>query len=289
MFVAAFRRHTRPGISFGEFIEGWQAEQGYGVTNRVLNAVNVEDEHDIVTLGFVQVPLRLLRFMLAKGRKTDMHDTDRHDRVAELLTSTELRSQFVVRGEVAIEDGHPYRIDRKARRNPDGMRSMLSFKRVKQAEDLPDGPPLISLIASTRGHLDVTDAAGIVAQLLGLEESIRLLHLEEVDAPDSHLLATGADDNTIAIREVDSGRLIRELRGHRSQLVGLAFTPDGRTLASSAADRTLRLWHTATWRALGTIDDEHLHGFLRFDAAGKRLLVVPWRDEAFLIPRETVR
>ncbi|MCP5534353.1 MAG: protein kinase [Akkermansiaceae bacterium] len=108
-------------------------------------------------------------------------------------------------------------------------------------------------------------------------------------SPDSRLLATGADDNTIAIREVDSGRLIRELRGHRSQLVALAFTPDGRTLASSAADRTLRLWHTATWRALGTIDDEHLHGFLRFDAAGKRLLVVPWRDEAFLIPRETVR
>ena len=215
MFVAAFRRHTRPGISFGEFIEGWQAEQGYGVTNRVLNAVNVEDEHDIVTLGFVQVPLRLLRFMLAKGRKTDMHDTDRHDRVAELLTSTELRSQFVVRGEVAIEDGHPYRIDRKARRNPDGMRSMLSFKRVKQAEDLPDGPPLISLVASTRGHLDVTDAAGIVAQLLGLEESIRLLHLEEVDAPDSHLLVAIL---SASVTDADPRRLVPH--GHDVDWVG---------------------------------------------------------------------
>jgi WD40 repeat protein len=103
-------------------------------------------------------------------------------------------------------------------------------------------------------------------------------------SPDGKWLASGGDDNTISIRDVATGRIVRELAGHRSQIVALAFTPDGGTLASASGDRTLRLWHTATWRSLGTLDDKGLDSFIRFDRHGRHLLVVPYQTAPFLIP-----
>lgn len=105
-----------------------------------------------------------------------------------------------------------------------------------------------------------------------------------VFSPDGRLLASGADDNTIRIRDVATGRVLRELTGHRSQITDLAFTPDGRTLASTSADSALRLWHTATWRSLGTLDDHALHGFIRFENRGRHLLVVPFQAAPIMIP-----
>lgn len=106
-------------------------------------------------------------------------------------------------------------------------------------------------------------------------------------SPDGSLLASGGDDNTVSIRDAATGRILRELTGHRSHIVALAFTPDGGTLASASGDHSLRLWHTSTWRSLGTlgsIDDKGLEGFIRFENHGRHLLVVPYQAAAFTIP-----
>ena len=39
-------------------------------------------------------------------------------------------------------------------------------------------------------------------------------------------------------------------KGHRGEVHALAFAPDGRTLLSGAADRTVRLWETASGRSI---------------------------------------
>jgi WD40 repeat protein len=43
--------------------------------------------------------------------------------------------------------------------------------------------------------------------------------------------------------------------GHRSRpVIALAMAPDGRTLATSGEDETVRLWHVATGAELCTLD-----------------------------------
>jgi WD40 repeat protein len=51
----------------------------------------------------------------------------------------------------------------------------------------------------------------------------------------------------------DSPELLT-LRGHKSPINWVAFTPDGRTLVS-AADDGLRFWNVATWRPIGAFED----------------------------------
>lgn len=92
-----------------------------------------------------------------------------------------------------------------------------------------------------------------------------------VFSTDSRWIASGGDDNAITIRRVEDGTTAALLRGHQGAIVDLAFTPDGRTLVSSSDDKTLRLWHTATWRDLGILHQGEILSNLRFSADGKIL------------------
>jgi WD40 repeat protein len=62
-------------------------------------------------------------------------------------------------------------------------------------------------------------------------------------SPDSQWLAAGCGwaDHRLHLWELSSGRELA-LRGHHGWIRGLAFSRDGRTLASVSTDRTLRLW-----------------------------------------------
>jgi WD40 repeat protein len=59
------------------------------------------------------------------------------------------------------------------------------------------------------------------------------------------------ENNTIKIRNLNTGAETACLRGHTDSVAGIAFSPDGRRLLSGSFDGTMRLWDVATAREVG--------------------------------------
>ncbi|MBI1830776.1 MAG: WD40 repeat domain-containing protein [Planctomycetes bacterium] len=83
-------------------------------------------------------------------------------------------------------------------------------------------------------------------------------------SPDGKTLATGASDQflkggfnvtdgDIHLWDVQTKKKTAVLKGHASTVYGLAFSPDGKTLASCSSDKTVRLWDVATNNPIATL------------------------------------
>ena len=57
-------------------------------------------------------------------------------------------------------------------------------------------------------------------------------------------------DCTLKIWELASGRELRTLKGHESNVYAVAVMPEGRRVVSASLDETLRLWDLASGREL---------------------------------------
>jgi WD40 repeat protein len=71
-------------------------------------------------------------------------------------------------------------------------------------------------------------------------------------SPDGKLLACHGRGKNVALWDMQTGQLQRELVGHLHPVCAAAFSPDGKTLMSGGEDRTVRLWHVRTGRLLAT-------------------------------------
>ena len=97
MIVAVFVRRLRPGRTFEDFVEAWDAEQGFGVPTRVFAGVSVEDERDVLTVGFVDVSAAQLAEGMSSG--VAAAEAERHSKIDDVIESTELRAFYDLRAE----------------------------------------------------------------------------------------------------------------------------------------------------------------------------------------------
>ena len=66
-------------------------------------------------------------------------------------------------------------------------------------------------------------------------------------SPDSKAVAIGSDNGTIYLHDLGTGELKLTLTGHKEHVDNLAFSPDGKTIATSShIDETIRLWDAHT-------------------------------------------
>ncbi|MBX9693047.1 MAG: hypothetical protein K2Z81_11730 [Cyanobacteria bacterium] len=70
--------------------------------------------------------------------------------------------------------------------------------------------------------------------------------------PDGTKIAV-IEGNAVVLRETSSGKKLQTLDGHSNTVTAVAFTPDGKTLASSSLDSSLKLWSLDTGKEIATL------------------------------------
>jgi DNA-binding SARP family transcriptional activator/tRNA A-37 threonylcarbamoyl transferase component Bud32 len=126
-----------------------------------------------------------------------------------------------------------------------GAKAALGDHNVDQAISLAvaanqiQNPPAFS----QRTLYDVALSSGTIRQIIGGGGWRWSLDVY----PESHLAASGADDQRVILWDYTTGEEIRRLEGEHSDSIGaVVFTPDGKFLLSGAYDDWIVLWEVET-------------------------------------------
>ena len=146
---------------------------------------------------------------------------------------------------------------------------------IQEISFSPTGDRLASASADKTVRLWTMSPDGI-ANAKGSIYSARFSPVPLSSSPDanSRFFATAGWDGAIALwkQTADRRTLVRVLKGHDSTIAAIAYSPDGATLASASADKSIKLWRVSEGKAIATLNG-HSDGVtsLAFSPDGERV------------------
>ena len=61
---------------------------------------------------------------------------------------------------------------------------------------------------------------------------------------------SGSRDYTVKLWSVDTGKMIKEFKGHTSSVDSVSISSDGKFIASGSRDETVKLWSVDTGKMI---------------------------------------
>ncbi len=81
--IALHKRRLREGKTYEDFREAWLPEQGFGFPTRVVSAQRVDDDREIITIGFSELSEEEAEAQLQRIAPQEQRRHDRIDAVVE--------------------------------------------------------------------------------------------------------------------------------------------------------------------------------------------------------------
>lgn len=80
-------------------------------------------------------------------------------------------------------------------------------------------------------------------------------------------------DNFVRLMDATNGKQLKEIRGHRAKVTGIAYSPNGKYFATASLDRDVKLWDAATNKEVKTFIGHADYVYsIEFSLDGQRLL-----------------
>ncbi len=96
--IAVLVRRLREGKTYEDFHKAWLPEQGFDFPTRVVSALNVQDEREVITIGFSEMEESEAEAQL---QRIGPQEQRRHEKIDEVI-EPEMTRKFYV--QVADDD-----------------------------------------------------------------------------------------------------------------------------------------------------------------------------------------
>jgi WD40 repeat protein len=130
---------------------------------------------------------------------------------------------------------------------------------VTEARGLAHGSPLVAAALRADGATVATAGTDGYVRVWNASSGGRLLEVQAGTGlssvaldPTGHLVAAGVGQNVV-VYDAHTSKQLAVLAGHTDTVTGVAFSPDGKLLASSSRDHSARVWDATTlkpWKVL---------------------------------------
>ena len=121
------------------------------------------------------------------------------------------------------------------------------------------------------GDIIVLDA------ITGSQTAVHSGHIHAVQcltfSSDGASLASGSDDLTIKLWDVQTGGVVKTFHGHTGSVRSVSISADGTTIASGSEDKTIHLWNAQTEECCHVLEQQDQVFYVRFSPTNSQCLI----------------